>query len=171
MPPEIFEKPFTHEEEIINSNPEGLTVERIEFNKGIFIHLKGHAYPQKGLPTPQAISAINVAKGFLRVAMKWWYILPFLGQKRFIQGFNLVCWPILQPYVLKYEFMTPTSQAIYDALKDIDIQFAKIVAHVVQYDSAYRYRLQDLANETNELNSKEIRRLIKINKARDYKED
>lgn len=176
LPKEIYEEWGTPEQKIIESNPESLIVSHIEFGEGIKVFLKGHQYPQKGIPTQEAISAINVPKRFLRcVLTEWWYILPLLGIKRFIRGFTGVSWPVMSPHILKYQFMSPTSQAVYDLLKEVDVQMAKIVAHVIEYDAAYRFRLMDLASETSKEKllknpRKELKRLLQLHKERDYEE-
>ncbi len=160
-------------------------IERYEVNKGIFQHIQGHPYPQKGIP-PQAdaIFAANQVKRLIINTLRvlgWRVIL--LKPKTAIKYFNDVAWKIMSPYMLKYDYMTNTAQGVYDFTsiltdKLIDSkgkadQLGKILAMIIELDSAYRFRLIDIASETTtyELHRKpirEIRRLIKINRERDY---
>lgn len=175
MPKEIYEQWGTPEQHIIATNPEALIVSHIEFGEGIKVFLKGHQYPQKGIPTPEAISAINVVKRVLREGIGWgWWLIPF-RRKTSLKAFLSICWPVVSPYILRYQFLSPTSQAVYDLLKEVDVQMAKIVAHVLEYDSAYKSRLQDLMTESSKeaLVDRpiiEIKRLLELNRQRDYDE-
>lgn len=163
MPPEIFEN--HPKEQLISAEMQnGLEVERVEFNNGIFIYLKDHPFPQKGLPTPEAILAINQVKKLIKAGLKYWYLFPLYRPL-----FREIAWNVLYPFIIKYEFLTPAAQEVFDILKQIITeQEAKIIAHVIEYDGAYRFRLMDLCSETTFITRKEIKRLLEINKRRDY---
>ncbi len=169
MPPEIFESPITLEHTVIQHDPNFLEVERIEFDHGIRIYLKGHLYPQLGMPTPQAIWAVNIVKSLIKHGM----ILFVLNRT----AWKSIGWRALEQHILKYEFLTPTAQGIYDFIVAFngDTQLAKILAHVIEYDGAYRFRLMDLMTETdfialNQHPIKELKRLFAVHKQRDYQE-
>lgn len=131
-----------------------MEIERIEYEGGIKIYLKGHVYPQKGLPTEQAVFAVNIAKKLLSFK------------------FRDAVYTALQPHLLKPEYMTPFAREIKRMFPS---KLGTVIAHIFEYDSSYRLRTQDLANETSKealLRNpfKEIRRLLAINKRRDYEE-
>lgn len=185
MPKELFENPDT-QEDIVIAHGEGMAVDRIEFNKGILIYLKGHDYPQKGAATKEAIGAINVAKsaivGLLGLGV---HILPLVGIKRLVRAFNAITWRAVAPQVLKYEFLTPTAQATLNFVMTLCVEFgvpfkeaqktAQTVAAIVEYDSAYRFRLMDVLTESSKEQlvgnpRKEVKRLLELNRERDYQE-
>lgn len=163
-------------DEILAEARTGDIVERVEFRDGIYVYLKGHTMPHKGLPTPEAIHAANIAKRLFLSLIKLWYV-PYV-----VEIFIQIGGKILSPFFLKPEYQQVSTRVIqamiYDfatslrySSKHADI-LAKIVSHIFEYDAAYRLRIQDLANETSkELlrnPQKEILRLLEINKKRDY---
>jgi len=194
MPKEIFENSITAQERILNEkNAEnknrekdpGLEVERIEFNSGIKMFLKGYNHPQKGCPTIEALVAINLVKRFSLELIKLLGIFLLLKPiTTVIKSYNRCLWPITSEFILKYEFLTPVAQEIYNIvlsiLTDLNVPIeeasktSKLIAHVVQYDQAYRFRIQDLATETTKEQlanpCKELIRLLELNRQRDYKE-
>lgn len=167
MPWEIFESPDTVEGSVIQNDPNFLEVDRIEFDRGIRVYVKGHEYPQKGMPTPQAIWAVNVVKTLLRRGL----LLFFLNRS----AWKAIGKRAMKHYFIKYEFLTPTAQSTYDFLKVFlrDAGTAKLIAHIVEYDGAYRFRLMDMMSETDRYKmwkdpSGELRRLLILNRQRDY---
>ncbi len=169
MPPEIYEQPKTVEHHVIENDPNFYEVERIEFDHGIRVYVKGHEFPHLGMPTPQSLWAINIVKSLLKNG-----ILLFILNRT---AWKNIAWRALEQHILKFEFLTPTAQGVYMFIHDLtdDEQLAKIIAHVIEYDGAYRYRLMDLASETDYLSLSrapitELNRLLKLNRARDYQE-
>lgn len=90
-------------------------------------------------------------------------------------SFNRICYGIMSEYILKPEYMTPLASElqglIFVFLCRIGIeqgtarQFGLIFGAVIQYDDAYRYRIQDIFSETTKekLESdpyKEVKRLL-----------
>lgn len=147
---------------------EGEEIEHIEYSDGIFVYLKGRPYAHKGIPAIEAIQAVNQVKKLL-----------FSASFGLFERANI----LLLPYYLPHEYQTATTRAIYQLtlffserlnLKNPEI-LAKVVSHVFEYDQAYRFRVQDLATETSKERllscpQKEIKRLLAINKKRDYTE-
>jgi len=143
-------------------------VEKIECGNGIKMYLKGHKYPVKGMPTAEALVAINVVKKILI----WWVktfahpamvplvLFSLVGHKKTIENIitdiRLTLKPIVLPIFLKPEYRDPGILELEKLLSNffnelgIDtLYFPEIVAHVFEYDSAYRFRLVDIMSETN----------------------
>ncbi len=160
-------------------------IERYEINKGIFQHIQGHPYPQKGIP-PQAdaiFAANQVKKLILESCTLFGFWLLFLNKRKAIASFRRLSWKTISPYMVKYDYMTNTSQGVYDFATALMVNLgyavkgpnltAKALAMIVELDSAYSFRLKDLCNETDELRLykkpiTELRRLLRINSERDY---
>ncbi len=160
-------------------------IERYEINKGIFQHIQGHPYPQKGIP-PQAdaLFAANQVKKLIleSVTLMGWRMLT-IRRHKLIKAYNQIAYKILSPYLIKYPYLTNTAQGVYDFTTEFLVHYginrgkaqrtAHSIAMIVELDSAYRFRLIDLASETNaerltHAPIKEIRRLMKIHQQRDY---
>lgn len=124
-------------------------VERVE-EYPLRMYLEGHEPYFKGLPTQEAVCATDKVKKLL--------LRPFFVKKKALK--------ILNPHILPKEQMTEFSRAILELGGD----WALILAYVLEYDSAYRFRLQDLANETERLTPREVLRLFKLWKQRDENE-
>lgn len=138
---------------------EGEYVEKITYDEGTLLHLSGHPYPYRGMPSAEALSAINKAKHIL-LKRPW----------RYTEAHRLVL-----PYALPLPHLTPTALGVLILLKDLPFSLRNTIAHIIEYDAAYRFRLMDLATETSkvELTShpfRELTRLIALHKQRDYPE-
>ena len=138
--------------------PEGGTpseVERIDTSDGILIYLKGHECPIKSFPSETAIVAINICKK----------LLPFLFIPFFSVRARQACMFVLRGVIMRKEFMTPCARELRAMMGESDV--ALIVAHIIEYDSAYRTRLQYMlyAVTCNDLASRPIRALIAMSKA------
>jgi len=146
---------------------------------GIKLYLKGCDYPQKGWPTHEALFAVNAVKKIILVLVKRFSI--FMN----IESFNVICWGIISPYVLRFKYQQEFTKELddfiykflmlYGVKDEIASKFSTIISHVFEYDWAYRMRLQDLFNETNSVKlykypRKEMRRLLELNRVRDFKE-
>ncbi len=147
---EIYEKKSSPATETTNTTYD--VVEKVEYGDGIRMFLKGHPFPLEGLPTVEAVQAINVVKKMLTFQP--------------IKAAEIA----IEPYILKPEYMHPCARELR---KIFPSRIGQLVSHVVEYDSAYRLRLQDLFSEsTKESLSRrpirEILRLLAINKRRDY---
>ncbi len=128
-------------------------IDKIEHDPYEKVHLEGADFPIKGLTSPEDLVVINEFKCQLKKGK----ILNVTS-------------PI--------DNLVPCAEFIKDFLalffKGIGINPHKsfTFAYIVHYDSAYRYRLQDLANEANEVNLvyrpiKEVKRLLKLSLERD----
>lgn len=182
MPPELFENPITLEHKVVSGEDrikqgkkvDYLEIDRLEFNTGIQVYLVGHALPQKGLTTAQAIWSVNVVKSLITNFVSIFGILLIPFHKRFLEAFTAVGWRAMEPHILKYQYLTPTAQTVYDLLSPLGDRAAKLFSHVVEYDQAYRFRLQDLCSETTrelllDNPRKEIKYLLALHAKRDYR--
>lgn len=178
MPREIFEYPPSLEERILQDShihiP--LQVERIDIEKGIWVYVKGHTFPQKGIATPEAIWAINHVKRLTKEFLRHPWLLVLLGRKNAVRALERVLWHGMAPYIIKQEFLTPCAREVGKLLRPLcGEKVATMLAHVIEYDQAYRFRLQDLCTETSKKfllkePITEIRYLLYVNRKRDYKE-
>ena len=172
--------------------------ENITFDNGIQVWLRGAEYPQKGTAPANVLFDFNIAKRIMAEGLKIVSKLPvvvgfMLGQavlpkrhKLSIAGvlaaYNSILWKVLSPHMLKGEYMTPCAYEIrkfsYVFLREIGVcehdarQFSSIASHFIEYDNAYRYRVQDLIHDTdlNDLSKDPqnvIKRYIRLSKERD----
>ena len=140
-------------------------------------------YPEKGFVTPEAIGATNIAKKGIMTFIRF---LPFPTRKsveRWIHSYADFADQVLSPYYLQDIRYTPIAQElkkfIETFLKILKIdsensakRFAKAFATLIEYDSAYRYRIEDILSETTKdklLDNprKEVLRLFEIFKTRE----
>ena len=161
------------------------TSKPIEYVKylGILTHIDGATYPRKGNPTPLAVHLINIIKTLLLQSLKHPKTLLLTNKQEVLLSFNIVFEKTFSPiiigeeYRVREEYLCPTAYGVmkftesflttlgYD--KNISHQFAYNVAHIFEYDDAYRYRLQDIITECNIqilkfTPTKEIKRLLII---------
>ena len=139
---------------LLESGAIGEPIQRVEYGDGIKVFLKGHPYPLKGMPTQEAMFAVDIVKKLLM--FKW---------KDAMQT-------ALKPYLLKPEYMGPFARELRRMFPG---KLGTTIATVLDYDNAYRLRIQDLCKETTKEKLlahpfREVQRLLKINQRRDYPE-
>lgn len=175
-------------------------IERIEAppEGGIYVYHKGVPFPQKGWPTPHALQAIYSPKRAFISLIKFlaskdliavYLILGLLPKKlkiklfqRFISIFNDFAGLTMGSYYLEDKlYMIPVKALMKlgkTFLIEIGIeeksadQFAENFGMFIEYDTAYRWRLQDILSETTAEKMKrdpagEITRLIGLLAERD----
>lgn len=152
--------------------------------KGVFVYYKGMLHPEKGFPTPQAVAANNFFKRCLINWIRYFgsnpiSALPLLKTKtleRWIDQLNNLGYLALQPYMRKEEYQTracfETGKFVKNFLTNLGVNerasgmMGTIISTMFEYDTAYKYPLQDIADETTieKLKSpvKEFGRLIDI---------
>jgi len=177
----------SRESTMYQEHAKSMLIEKITFDQGIQVFVKGAMFPKKGFPTPEAVWSANQAKRLLIESLK----LPFLflhSLKKLLSVYNSIALQAVRPFILNDEYMTPVGQEIKSyayvfllhlglekrtlTQQKISSDFADIIGFMIDIDDAYRYRIQDIASETTaeELIAKpirEIRRLTKIIIARD----
>ncbi len=172
----------------IRAEVSGRTGERVQSidgvsGQGVLVYLENHPFPHKGLPTTEVMFALNAVKALLKSFTRM--PLLALSPSRALQSFSDVSWKLMEPYILKEEFQMKAtitfSLLVGEFLRNIGTpkqiasRIGLICGHLLEYDTAYRFRLQDLANvtSTNQLVYDlrgELKRLVALNRARDYPE-
>lgn len=176
----------------------GYFVENIEINNGVFTHIVGMEYPEKGVVSTTDLFATNAVKKLIIETVKIlkylipsllvFIVLPFKFKVKILEKillwFNTIAFRIISPSILQDQHLTPMAQELsrfsnnflenIGINKEIREQTTEILINVINYDNAYRYRFQDLFNETTKgklMNPrKELKRLLKINKSREVHE-
>lgn len=189
-PKEIFEHTDTISDGILKENPVTYVIEKILINsdKGILVYYKDVPFPRKGFPTPESVGAANVVKRVFIESIKTfskkqfiisWFLLFFSkgSIEKLLLSFNRISYGVMSHYILKPEYMSPLASEfqgiIYMSLVKFGIskgtsrQFAKIFGSLIDYDNAYRYRLEDLFTETSrelmmEDPRREFKKILKI---------
>lgn len=168
--------------------------EATDTNKqGWYIYYEGLSHPKKGFPTPHAVNAIGPVKRILMNTIKAIatkdLILAFIGialtprkykvriLERILIQFNDFAHLNMWRFYFEPPFKQPANVATYDFVRHflynlkvntkVADNTANIVGHLVEYDDAYRYRIQDVMSETNKEKllanpSKEVQRILQI---------
>jgi hypothetical protein len=153
---------------------------------GIFLAVTGADFPLKCYPDASAVFATNLVKAMIIETLKLvgkWYLLPFLlliNKQKALDAFNRVALKAVSPTLLKDECLTnfsrETKRFIEVFVSKLGLtggdQLAVIVSNLIDYDNAYRLRLEDVLSETSKYRllknpRKEIRRLVGILKERE----
>lgn len=173
----------------------GYICESIEINNGLIMHVQGMQYPEKGLAPTKDIFAINQVKRLIIESLRYLkYITPSLivfalipykykisFLNKAIHSFNLVTFKMVSPSILQFQHLTPMAKELYFFLDRflhkvgikhaIREQFIEIFINIINFDNAYRYRLQDIFLETTieklQNPRKELTRLFGILAERD----
>ncbi len=96
--------------------------------EGILLELEGHRQPHRGMPSQEAVRAIDVVKKLIRSPL-----LLFPGK---LLKVSLI---VLGPHILQEQYMQPCSRELR---RIITGDWGTIISHVIEYDNAYRVRLQ-----------------------------
>ena len=183
IPKEIYLVPrinnfLLNERQLVNSTTH---FELVPY-QGLLRYVEGASYPAKGVPTPNAIFAINQVKTLVKLASKYSPFLILVKKETLLKDFNLLFDKLFQPYIIKEEYLCPTAfytqRFITNFLMNLGLDpqisqtTAHNLAHTLEYDDAYRYRFQDIINEADlsQLQispRKEIKRLLLLWKERD----
>lgn len=195
---ELAEKFYKYKsgyEQIKGEGNLGYLAEKIELNKGLYIYIMGMEYPEKGLAPAKDVFVVNQIKKLIieTVYVSKYFvpsflvfaILPFKIKikviNRLLTAFNEIGFKLMSPSLLQFQHLTPMAQELYRFIVNfltnigIDINVAKdfseLVVNIINFDNAYRYRIQDLFNETSIEKLldpvKEIKRLVMINRERE----
>ena len=155
-------------------------------------------YPEKGFPTPEAVSACNFAKRALisqlrfltqksiLICLSLLLLLPFRSKikliERFINEFNGLSETVLTPVYLKDNYLCYLAKELQKLItifliktgisEQYALAFGKNIATLIEYDTAYKYRIEDIMSETTSQKLKiaprqEIKRLLAIFATRD----
>ena len=155
--------------------------ERVEYPEtgGVFAHFIGMPFPRKGFFTPQAVYANDLVKRFLMSAVN---ILGTKAMTMPMAGFAILPWKmklkiieralgewtrfadyIYQPYYLKENRMSPCTRELWKigtkffkelgVNEAIAVSSARVFATMIEYDDAYRYRVEDLFSASFDVRS------------------
>lgn len=186
IPRELFEgyeaqTQITNEARVSDTELLGWKINEVKWGKnGIETIIDGADFPSRGYAPPEAVFANNIVKRLILKGLP--LVNPLRSWEKIIEIFTDVAWKAMSPYILKYDYLTPFSKEIHNLainfLTSLGLEanlisrFAKIIAHLFEYDNAYRMRLEDLFSETspemlyNEPR-KEIVRLLELNRVRE----
>jgi hypothetical protein len=139
-------------------------------DSGIETYLEGASFPKKGLYTGQAIWSINLIKSMIIEPVKLisWYFIPsfvlfaLLPKGKFlnklIKSFNRIGWRIMSVVILKAKYMVNSSKEVKKFIYNFSVKMgldeqeaivlSKILSHILEYDTAYRFRFEDIMSET-----------------------
>jgi len=194
----LFEKEFTAQESVKREGQVFYKIYKVEDENEIRTWIEGAEYYQKGIATPETLSFVNIAKRLFveitKTASKWYFLPSFmlmwvlppkrhlLALQGILEGFNGVLDKVIGSYILKPKHMTESARElrifIYNFLlaygfeETVCTNTAKYISHFIEYDNAYRFRMQDLFTETSKgrLASspiKEFKRLAILSQERD----
>lgn len=157
---------------------------------GIFMPIKDAMFPYKGAPTAGVVHNANMIKAvfmeFVKILSKW-YIAPALllmNKQILIDAINRIGMKILSPFIVKDYILTSfSSESLRMAqtfltesgfTKESSETFARLFVNMIDYDNAYRLRLEDTMSLTTKEKllanpSKEIKRLTKIMASREVR--
>lgn len=164
-------------------------IEKIEVKayEGTLVWYQGAKQPKKGFPSPQALYALNQIKKIIIEGFSILNIFIALGifisdKNRLLRSFNVIFDKIFLNFKIKDEYLCKSAfnlakfvQGLLENLgidKTIAYEFAFNIAQIIEYDDAYRYRVQDVMSEINNDNMlknprKELLRLMDIWQERD----
>ncbi len=139
---------------------------------GILIWFEDCPFPAKGFPTPQAIYACNISKRFFKrgmdALMSKNMTFPLLGFllspkksviiEKWLDAYSDSSMMVLNPHLLESSRFTECAgeirKFIVNFLVGVGIQkesaekFAEVFSTLIQYDDAYRLRIEDVMSET-----------------------
>lgn len=156
----IYENPKTSKQLVLEEHRTTNTIEKITIDGGIKLHIQGAQFPQKSCPTPEAVVAVNLIKKIV-VSFLVSGVIP-TSKNKLVGAFNKITKDVVSQHIIKDEYMTSCSRElkklIYNFLINWNIDeteavlASKTISHIFEYDNSYRYRLQDLFNETDKNN-------------------
>ena len=179
---DIFEGKSAREQ-IISENVDQVywSTTHVTTEDGYMQWLEGATFPRRSLCEPETMHKLNIVKRLTVGFLKMWPLI-FFNKKKLFNIYVDICWKVMNDKIMKYRLMTPLAQEIQDmsysftqklGFGDGDcIRFSKVFSCIVEYDDAYRYRIEDIMTETTkwELIARpysEFKHLSKIIKDRD----
>lgn len=173
-------------EEIMGEARNEWVVESISTENGLFLNIKGAEFPYKGMASLDAIAGMNIAKRLLIKGITVVSPLKLIFQSyrtKVIYAYSDIAYMATKPFVLKEEHRTSFTNELNrftkNLLNNLNIRektsdiLAKTISHIFEYDSAYKFRIQDILSETTperlyNAPIQEINRLLHISHQRDY---
>lgn len=148
---------------------------------GICVKYRDIPYLAKGFPAPETVKAIGIIKVSATTLLKHINPLKLLRKKSRLDLANSLVKlsdNALLGYWVNDEYLCPFAREVKKFLNiflndlGYPVILGDVFAHFMQFDDNYRYRLQDLASETNSHTllwdlDKEIKRLLRLSISRD----
>lgn len=168
--------------EVFRENRVTFLIDSITTTKGVLVYYRGAKHPKKGFPYPEAVEANNVMKRTLVLMLEfplWSLVFKF---KKLLPKINEFGMRIMRRHLLKQENMIIITSELQGLIQiffsrlGVDDENANrlglLLSHTLEYDDAYRTRLQDIITECSERAliedpRKEIKRLMEIYKERE----
>lgn len=145
-------------------------------------YVEGAEHPSKGIPTPDGVYAVNIIKTLLKESVRYIPYFIFVKKDKLLTSFNSITNRVLKPVVkdhvaVPHNLLCPTAFAVYSIISNFLVNIgvnehiaentAYNIAHIFEHDDAWRYRLQDMATETDvdqlfQNPTKELKRLIAV---------
>lgn len=172
--------------DIANEGNISFVTDHVEYSDGIYTYIIGAKYPMKGMITPDIMWQCNIIKRvFMELLKTFSFRLIFKKERQsLVNSFNMIADKTLKTALLKFHLLTGIAQQLYFIVKRVLMslgieeesakKFSLYFVHLIQYDDAYRYRLQDIFSETNAESLAlspiiELDRLLLILESRDIK--
>lgn len=193
--PDAFEAKHAIEQSILSTGQRYHMFDHVEYppEGGIYVYYKGMPFPKKGFPFPEAVWQNDIMKRIVMTMIKSFAsksmilpimsfaILPWKVKVRALERilnnlFRVTDWLTRDSYLKEERYSNPARAlriAVRAFLLDLGItegtskEIALLVANVIEYDDAYRYRIQDIMTETSKIGLtewplREVRGLMKI---------
>lgn len=157
-------------EKILREPTHEWIVERIDRTDGTLIYIEGAEFPQKGIPTAEALYGVSLTKKMMLSIIKTFSIPVFypsfafiaLSPRKFIQKtldiFNDISRSTLDPYRLPPKEMCIFARELQLMITMFlfEMGYSYLTAFttgqdiglIFDYDMAYRWRIQDILSET-----------------------
>jgi len=193
--PDVFETKNAIEQSIICPGLKFPIYERTDYpgEGGIYVYYRGMPYPKKGFPLPQASYNNDLLKRFtlaFALTFNGWELIPSilvfmllpwkLKMKTLARALRQYAhvsdWTIRGSYLTETRYSNP-ARAIRKVIQAFFVNLgvpvgmvvgvAQAIATAVEYDDAYRYRIQDIFSEPTKQDTlarapfREIRRMRK----------
>lgn len=155
------------EERVIDAKKEKTSLEKVVFPKGggILTYLRGYKEPYRGFPYFEMVERVDDIKKiskkvFSRIyhdtkgikRLKLLFLFPML--RTIINGFRYALWFHTSKFKMRIKRYSQPMREIYrvwNTLGDSEEikEWRDIVCMILEFDNAYRYRVQDILSELN----------------------
>jgi hypothetical protein len=171
---------------------------KFAYNQGVMVELAGAEFPQKGVAIPITMQRINAVKRMITESTKLIKEKEFLilvslfmlktikGRIKFIEkifnSFNSIAIKVIDNSFFKRYYLTSVARNL-DLLisrtminmgisKTVSADFGRVMSAVIEFDNAYRFRMQDAITEIDidklkNRPAKELLRVLEIYRQRD----
>lgn len=130
-------------------------------NEGILVYNEEALFPEKGFVFPDAMWECNIVKRVLVEYSKlsFWNFITKKGRQKLVDSFNQIADKVMKFSLIEERFLSPIAKELQYIITQLLIgvkitpqsaeQCALYISHLIQYDNAYRYRLEDMFSETS----------------------